>query len=530
MSGPHRSGGHGTVRRRLLPAFLSAGAARLAGRISWGLGDQAVSSLTNFAVGVVVARSLGAVDFGGFSLAWVTYGLVLNIARGLATDPLVVRFSGEPGLAWREAARRASGVSLLVGCAAGVVSAGAGLLVGGTLGSAFVALGMVLPALLLQDAWRFAFFSSGQGRRAFVNDAIWGIALVPAMLIASVHESVFGFVLAWGAAAAVAAVAGGWQSRIVPWPAGARTWLRVHHDLGLRYLVENLCQSGAAQIRMYGLGAVAGLASVGTVRGAELLLGPFLALLMGLNMVAVPEASKVVREAPHRLPLLCLLLGAAQWVAALCWGIGLLFLLPDAVGEYLLGAVWPTASLLIVPATLAMMNAGLTAGPSAGLRALGAARLSLRTQLIASSAYAVLGVAGGALGGALGSSWGVAIATGFGAVLWWVHLRIGLRRHLAELDATTTAFAVVPTPGPQEPVTAAIPTPFADAPTVAVGEVRPGRPDETTTPLDQVPRRGPAPERRAAPAQRATGNGRADRDESQTAHLARTGTVRKVDQ
>jgi hypothetical protein len=36
----------------------------MAGRLSWGLGDQAVSSLTNFAVGLYVARSLGTFAFG----------------------------------------------------------------------------------------------------------------------------------------------------------------------------------------------------------------------------------------------------------------------------------------------------------------------------------------------------------------------------------------------------------------------------------------------------------------------------------
>ena len=44
-----------------------------AGRLSWGLADQAASSLSNFVVGVYVARSLGLTAFGVFSLAWVTY-------------------------------------------------------------------------------------------------------------------------------------------------------------------------------------------------------------------------------------------------------------------------------------------------------------------------------------------------------------------------------------------------------------------------------------------------------------------------
>ncbi|MEV0502232.1 hypothetical protein AB0I84_32195, partial [Streptomyces spectabilis] len=68
----------------------------MAGRLSWGLADQAVCSMNNFAVGIYVARSLGLTAFGVFSLAWVTYGVVLSVSRGLATDPLVVRFSGVP--------------------------------------------------------------------------------------------------------------------------------------------------------------------------------------------------------------------------------------------------------------------------------------------------------------------------------------------------------------------------------------------------------------------------------------------------
>ena len=35
-------------------------------RLGWGVADQAVSSLTNFAVSIYVARTLGAVQFGAF--------------------------------------------------------------------------------------------------------------------------------------------------------------------------------------------------------------------------------------------------------------------------------------------------------------------------------------------------------------------------------------------------------------------------------------------------------------------------------
>ena len=42
-------------------------------RLGWGVADQGMSSLTNFLMSIYVARTLGAVQFGAFSLAYVTY-------------------------------------------------------------------------------------------------------------------------------------------------------------------------------------------------------------------------------------------------------------------------------------------------------------------------------------------------------------------------------------------------------------------------------------------------------------------------
>ncbi|MFH8468181.1 hypothetical protein [Streptomyces sp. NPDC017991] len=398
----------------------------IVGRLSWGLADQAASSMTNFAVGIYVARSLGLTAFGVFSLAWLTYGVVLNVARGLATDPLVVRFSGVPEASWRSAAARSSGAALGVGTVLGAVCLLVGLGLGGRVGPAFACLGLALPALLLQDAWRFAFFAAGAGRKAFFNDLVWGVALIPAMVIAARVDTVAAFVLAWGASAAVAAGYGCFQSGIRPRLTRARGWLREQRDLGYRYLVENVSLSGAGQLRAYGLGAIVGVGAVGAVRGAELLLGPFLALLMGLSLVTVAEAARVLRRAPHRLARFCLLLGGGQAVAALLWGAALL-LMPDRAGEFVLGGVWDSASQLIVPATLGVAGAGLGSGAAAGLRALAAAGRSLRCQLFASACYVGGGLGGAALAGTVGSAWGVAAATVCASAVWWFQLRSALR-------------------------------------------------------------------------------------------------------
>jgi O-antigen/teichoic acid export membrane protein len=406
-----------------------AGIRGIARRLSWGLGDQAVSSMTNFLVGLVVARELGVAAFGVFSLAWVTYGVVLNVSRGLATDPLTVRFSGVSTAEWRTATRRATGTALSVGAAFGVVSALVGFVLGGTLGSAFVALAVVSPGMLLQDSWRFAFFAVGHGHKAFVNDVVWAVTMIPLLYLASLHGQVWGFVLAWGGASLLAAGCGWLQSGLVPHFAGVRDWLGQHKDLGSRYMVENVSNSGASQLRMYGLGAIAGLADVGAIRGAELLLGPFLALLMGLNLVAVPEAARVLRRAPAKMSRFCLVLGGGQAVAAATWGAVLLFAVPDSFGRFLLDDVWAPAAELILPVSLSVTAAGIVSGAAAGLRALGAARRSLRVQLVASAGYLGFGLIGAVLGGAVGMSWGSTIAMWLGAGLWWLQLRAALRAH-----------------------------------------------------------------------------------------------------
>lgn len=400
----------------------------LVGRLSWGLADQAASSVSNFVVGIYVARSLGLAAFGVFSLAWLTYGVLLNVSRGLATDPLTVRFSGVPVASWRAAVARSSGSALGLGAALGAACLVVGLALGGRVGPAFVCLGVMLPALLLQDAWRFAFFAAGTGHKAFVNDLVWAVALVPAMVVAARVGSVAAFLLAWGGSAAVAAAYGCVQSGTRPRLPQARGWLREQRDLGYRYLVENVALSGASQLRAYGLGAIVGVGSVGAVRGAELLLGPFLAVLMGLSLVTVPEAARVLRRAPHRLGAFCLLLGGGQATAALLWGAALL-LMPDRLGELALGGVWHSASQLVVPVTIGVAGAGLGTGAAAGLRALAAARRSLRCQLIASTLYVGGGLGGAALAGTVGSAWGVAAATLSASAVWWLHLRSAPREH-----------------------------------------------------------------------------------------------------
>ena len=219
------------------------------------------------------------------------------------------------------------------------------------------------------------------------------------------------------------------QAKTLPRPFRAVGWLRTHHELSVRYLVENVSSSGASQVRSFVLGAVAGLAAVGYVRASEILMGPFLVVLMGISQVAVPEASRVLHRNSRHLSRFCLVLGGAQAAAAIAWGLILITVFPLGPGPALLKELWVPTSQLVPAITLTVAAASFITAATAGLRAMGVARRSLRAQLTASVAYAIGGSLGAIFGGAVGSSWGVMAAECFATVVWWHQLRSALADH-----------------------------------------------------------------------------------------------------
>jgi hypothetical protein len=407
--------------------LLDRGRVRTAGRFGWGLADQALSSLTNFAVSLLVARQVGIQQLGVFSLVFTTYLLALGVSRSLNTDPLLVRYSGVAE-AWREGTAAAAGGAVGLGIALGVGCAAAGLAIGGVLGGALVVLGLSLPGLLLQDAWRFAFFAAGRSFHAFLNDLVWAVALLPGLgvLVAARHNSVIAFELAWAGAAALAALFGIAQARLLPWPANPLGWWRRHRDLNTRYLGEFLAIGGVGQLNSYGVNAIAGLAAVGALRAGEIMMGPVHVLFMGGNVVAVAEGARMASRSPARLARMSLLVSAAMGAAATLWGL-VLILLPTSVGTRALGATWYAAAQVMVPFVLLTIGLTAAAGPQTGLRALAAARRGLRARLIHSPLMLVGAIGGAAVGGAVGAAWGMVAGNWIGAVVWWWQFRLALR-------------------------------------------------------------------------------------------------------
>lgn len=408
---------------------------KAARRLGWGVADQAISSLTNFAVSIYVVRSLGAVQFGAFSLAYVTYGFILNASRGLATDPLIVRYSGVTKRSWRRGVMGSTGMAIVVGLATGAGALAAAMAFSGAARSAFIALGLTAPGLMLQDSWRFSFFAAQRGWQAFLNDAIWGAILLPALVLlrATGHGNVFWFTLAWGGGACVAALAGVVQAgMLLPRPSLALRWLSQHGDLGVRYLFEGTSANVAGQARGYGTAAIAGLAAVGYVQASVTLMGPMTVLILGMGLVAIPEAARLAHRSPHRVPLFSAMVGGGLAILGVTWGIVLLIAVPRGLGNLLLGPIWRPTYPLVLAQTFVVAGIALARGGGIGLHGLGAARRSLRAAITTAVFTSASTLVGAALGGAVGAIYGMSVGSWVAVVVYWVQLRAALREH----DAT----------------------------------------------------------------------------------------------
>jgi O-antigen/teichoic acid export membrane protein len=392
-------------------------------RLGWGLADQALSSLTNFALAILVARAVSTSALGAFGLAFTTYTITLGATRALCQEPLTVRYSATPVREWRTGVAAAAGAALVLGAVAGLVCIVAAFAFGGTLRASLLVLGVGMPGLIVQDTWRSAFFSRLRGRTAFGNDLVWALAQVVlvGVVLAAGTRSVPAFIAAWAGAAAFAALFGIVQSGFVPRPGRTRWWLSRHRDLGPRYLVEFVARNAAQSGAMYATAAFAGLSAAGALRGAQVVLGPLNVLNMGVTSPAIAESVRIARRSPRRMKHAVELLAVALVVVFVAWGV-VVYLLPDSIGEAFLKRSWGPAHEVIPAYTAVMAASGMLTAATVGLRAMAAAKRSLRSRLVTG----VLAVAGGTVGaatsGAVGAATGLALGLWIGGIQWWQQL------------------------------------------------------------------------------------------------------------
>lgn len=119
--------------------------------------DQAASSATNILVLVLAARLSSAAGFADFSMVYVTFTVLLGLNVAYVGQTLVLEKDDPASARLATACRSGLAFSGAASAAVGAVLALLGLLLPGATGWSFLALGLVLPLVLLQDGLRYCF-------------------------------------------------------------------------------------------------------------------------------------------------------------------------------------------------------------------------------------------------------------------------------------------------------------------------------------------------------------------------------------
>jgi len=394
-------------------------------RAGWNLVDQVISSATNALLAFLIARSVSDSDFGGFSVAFTIFSVFIGLSRAVAASPLGIRFTRSDTAEFRRAAAAGVGAALAFGVLGGVACLVVGGALGGPVGMALLALGVVLPGLLVQDAWRIVFFAEARPKAAVVNDGVWAILQIGAVfaLVARGVDTVGPLTLAWGLSACAAAALGVRQSRVLPRPSQALTWVRTHRDLTGYLLLEYVTLQGAQQLAMLSIATIGSLSVIGALRGAQVLLGPTTILAVGMYSFALPEFSRRRDTLTSREWM-----GGAVALSVFVTGLGALWgaiflFLPDAFGKELLGETWPATKAVLVASIVQQAGAAIAIGPATMLYAMDRAKVTLTIHAVLAPMLLAGGVVGVVVGGADGAAWGFAVAFWSVVPAWWIKVR-----------------------------------------------------------------------------------------------------------
>lgn len=392
--------------------------------------DQGLASLSNFSVGVVVARVAGAPGLGGFAIAYAGWQLLAAMHRALIIDPMAIEGDVRKTHLTKNI-RKGLAADILLASSGAMALAGLGVLLTVTgqhaFGMAVLAMAPWLPVLTVQDYWRWIGFLSAKPGSALANDVVFNCAqgAAIALVFATRVHSVSMVIASWGIGGIAGAIFGLCQYRILPSLAGGFALLRSRWSFSKWIAANQLVGTGQSQISMVIAGAILGPVALGGFKAAQaLVIGPAGVLIQAGGSIGLPEASKAYadRQWPG-------LIGVARWVTLTgVSGISITVLAIAIWGKRLLSLLYGPAfaqfhlTALLIGFALVLTGIGL--GPVLVLKATRGTHWLFHTQLVAM----VVSLGSVALLSLLYGDNGTAIATIISAGATIVCLRVFQRR------------------------------------------------------------------------------------------------------
>lgn len=407
---------------------MSRPLAHMTRRASWGLADQALTSVGNILLAVVVARSASASELGALGVALSVYVLSLVIARAYCGEPLLLGLANR----WESSGitggtcSAAAGAAVLLGAGLSIPAAAVGFLFGGSVSGATTVLALMLPFLILQDTYRLWFFSLEQPDKAAALDGLW-LALQGLLFYLLVHFKGAGLnslLLAWGTAAAVSSLLGRVMTAQPVKLRFGRKYLRGHATESRLLAADAMLALGPTQVALILIAAVVSLDVAGVLRAGLIVLGPVSVVAQSVSYSFIqPLRRRIGQRQPITRPcaaLACIMAGvAALWALVVATT-------PAWIGA-IVGRGLTTAQPALLPLAVYVIFNAASLGPMLGMRVM----LALKSALIVRCSLAPAGVlapvVGAIVDGASGAGWGCAVGGAATLTGWCATYRATVR-------------------------------------------------------------------------------------------------------
>ncbi len=398
--------------------------------------DQGASSISNFALALVVAHYSDAHVLGVFAVLTTTYIVSQVLVRSMTSDCLLTRYESDDTVMDRY--ERSGFLSAII-CAAAISLALVlvSLAMSPEFRLMFVIFAVSFPLMACQDFARYIGISRYNPPYAVWLDTAWLVLFVAAYVLLR-HAGLLSLPWLFGAWTGTGAAVGLFAlwNHLSPRRARAQLafWYESERAVGLRFAGQTLLVTSWTYLVVYLLILLFSVAVIGQFKLAQLAFGPVAVMGTGILTAMIALAAKAFHADKRRAMRFVLLGGLVTAAITLVWLV-VIYAVPVATMTKLLGPTWPQARRLVPLIGLGFALSYLPGAAASGLRSIRAARENLRLALYMVPVLLLCCMTGAVVWGVQGAAGGLCAGFIVYAVVGWTMLVRAVRRF--EPDAPT---------------------------------------------------------------------------------------------
>lgn len=386
-------------------------------RLALGPLDQGVTSIGNFVLSIAIASTSTVGQFGQFALLYSLYWFLTGLCRAII---------GESALSEDGESRRKEILSapLYLGLGIGVLGGAVGIALGIAFSTPLLAFGSIaFPFLIAQDVSRYVAFTFKAPSTALASDLIMlavQIFLGAILTIALNLDAAPSWIGAWGLGALAGLTFAVVKMRMGRNPRGTRAWLVHHRKLSSSVGIEFFLNTGSQQLVVFLIPIAAGLGVLGSLKAAQVAIGPLNVLLTSLSLLVLPLLFRAFGDADvgrakkiYAISLSVVTLAGIVYAAVIA-------LLPESVLASLFGPSWAGAMPAAVIIAAQTIATGIAQVGAYMLRSAGFAARSTILRGIVLPFVLVLPILGAVQLGSTGAALGLLVSSCISAIVWTV--------------------------------------------------------------------------------------------------------------